>query len=1271
MKRLALFLTLAVTACASASLWAQAKPKLTQINFYDVASQKITCSGGGAVTVELLFDQNMSNAASPTIKYGRNGNYNLTLPLNGKWENEKLFQGSFTVTPNVPSEPDGEYRFLIFGAQSAASVLMDSTYSDSLKQALSIYRNANVIAGNDTIDFGVLTFGKSKRDSVYLTFAGCNNVTINSATLLNTAHFALLNNLAGTLQKGDTLFAQLRYQPASRLAHQTKLRVIYTVSAKLDTVEVVLRGRAKGPQIKFVPPASLNFGVLSVNNPLTRYALVFNAPAQEAASSDTLRITSLTSSLPAIFAVNQKQLPLILAPADTDTVRVTFTPAAAITYNESLTFATNDSSQPAGNLAIPMSGRGNINQPPDSIRAFTGNWSGGNAGYTSLDSLFICLTNNPSGVAFARVKFTQSTNDPPLNPNDFTGSSAPFVRNGVLCFYVPLRGVISSGRWNCYLWLDGTNGASGFARAAYASITYDNTAPVINSLNVTSPWPGGFPYITNAASLSVCWSTEDVSGISEVRWKFVPTPGAPTSNTDTQNGGTFKGNGLTCATIPLSQLGNNRWYCYVWLVDRSGNSGFANAVQSVLRIDRKIPGRPGAPTARTIPATTWFGANQILGLTLTLPDTARDAARVRWKFKTPPAANTIPDGEAALVRSGNTASFNVLFNNAALCGDDSLYYWVADSAGNVSALNNSFARYRFDMCPPAITRIASLNNNVALIGQAFRDRILIRDPDSGVDTVWVNYRFGGANVEEPALAARRVANTDTFLFDIPVAGVTKRGVEYRVTARDLIPNEGRGPSNEIGCNTDGYNWYPIRARATGEGDFRIDQDGRAVPLISGADSTFYQLVSIPYQTDNTSNAANALQDDLGAYDKTQWRLFDYHPENALATRWAEGASARPFAPGRSFFLITRQANIVLDSGPANTRRTVCSDTLTLYEGWNLIATPFNFPVHRESMSLLNSNTLLSLRSFERGWDISDVMDPWRGYALYVTRASGSNSEAPIRLVVKPIAVPGRIGKESAQPFALQTNEWAVKIAAHAGEVHDRDNWAGVRMSAQSGFDELELAEPPVIGGYVALSFSRPEWQQPAQHFSTDFRPSHEEEQAWEFEVRTNQTHANVRLSFDLLGDLPAAAQVYLIDEALGLAQNLRANAEYVFRTGAAPAQKKLKLIVGSEQFAAKQAGEIALVPEKFEVLQNFPNPFNPETSIRYNLPEAASVSVVIYDQLGRRVRTLLENVTQQAGYQNILWDGRDAAGKQVATGVYLYKITAGKQALVRKMLLAK
>ncbi len=81
------------------------------------------------------------------------------------------------------------------------------------------------------------------------------------------------------------------------------------------------------------------------------------------------------------------------------------------------------------------------------------------------------------------------------------------------------------------------------------------------------------------------------------------------------------------------------------------------------------------------------------------------------------------------------------------------------------------------------------------------------------------------------------------------------------------------------------------------------------------------------------------------------------------------------------------------------------------------------------------------------------------------------------------------------------------------------------------------------------------------------------------------------------------------------------------------------------------------VPATFALAQNYPNPFNPSTTIRYALPEQARVNLSIYNMLGQRVAELTNDV-QNVGFYNVVWDGRNAAGAQVATGVYFYRIVA-------------
>ena len=95
-----------------------------------------------------------------------------------------------------------------------------------------------------------------------------------------------------------------------------------------------------------------------------------------------------------------------------------------------------------------------------------------------------------------------------------------------------------------------------------------------------------------------------------------------------------------------------------------------------------------------------------------------------------------------------------------------------------------------------------------------------------------------------------------------------------------------------------------------------------------------------------------------------------------------------------------------------------------------------------------------------------------------------------------------------------------------------------------------------------------------------------------------------------------------------------------------------------------------VIPLSFTVSQNYPNPFNPLTLIKFGLPEGEKVEIIIYNTLGQKVKTLLSEF-KEAGYHTISWDGTTNAGKKVSTGIYYYRVEAGKHMAIRKMLLLK
>ena len=95
-----------------------------------------------------------------------------------------------------------------------------------------------------------------------------------------------------------------------------------------------------------------------------------------------------------------------------------------------------------------------------------------------------------------------------------------------------------------------------------------------------------------------------------------------------------------------------------------------------------------------------------------------------------------------------------------------------------------------------------------------------------------------------------------------------------------------------------------------------------------------------------------------------------------------------------------------------------------------------------------------------------------------------------------------------------------------------------------------------------------------------------------------------------------------------------------------------------------------VIPTEFELSQNYPNPFNPNTIIKYNIPQKSFVSLKIYDMLGREIKSLVNSEKEPSTY-NVEWNGTNNFGQRVASGAYVYQITAGDFIQTKKMVYLK
>lgn len=125
-------------------------------------------------------------------------------------------------------------------------------------------------------------------------------------------------------------------------------------------------------------------------------------------------------------------------------------------------------------------------------------------------------------------------------------------------------------------------------------------------------------------------------------------------------------------------------------------------------------------------------------------------------------------------------------------------------------------------------------------------------------------------------------------------------------------------------------------------------------------------------------------------------------------------------------------------------------------------------------------------------------------------------------------------------------------------------------------------------------------------------------------------------------------------------ETILAGMSYLYRIGA----------VSMEKEWYSQNVSLVVPPKPTTLYQNFPNPFNPSTRIAFYLESPEHVSLVIYDVNGSVVRTLIDGA-RPAGRHTALWNGSNEGGRRIASGVYYYRLTAGKRSFTKKLVVVR
>ena len=171
-------------------------------------------------------------------------------------------------------------------------------------------------------------------------------------------------------------------------------------------------------------------------------------------------------------------------------------------------------------------------------------------------------------------------------------------------------------------------------------------------------------------------------------------------------------------------------------------------------------------------------------------------------------------------------------------------------------------------------------------------------------------------------------------------------------------------------------------------------------------------------------------------------------------------------------------------------------------------------------------------------------------------------------------------------------------------------------------------------------------------------------------LKSQLVRQSIALRWTLWKTLPDGWTTVLVDEEEGVAVPLLEQESYAVQTGAkAPNLRRFTVLAGPPEFVQKQSS-IPVQPVEFALSQNYPNPFNPSTTVEYALPKNGRVRLTLYNLLGQRIRTLLDQ-DQKKGYHKVVWDGDNDRGLRASSGIYIYRLEFLDRVAVRKLVLVK
>ena len=415
----------------------------------------------------------------------------------------------------------------------------------------------------------------------------------------------------------------------------------------------------------------------------------------------------------------------------------------------------------------------------------------------------------------------------------------------------------------------------------------------------------------------------------------------------------------------------------------------------------------------------------------------------------------------------------------------------------------------------------------------------------------------------------------------------------------------------------------------------------------GIESERWRMMSWPGVLDDNALAKSSLDKGHVFYD---WDI----PTN----NWTKPEAIEP---GKAYWFKHKYTNNASfsNSKSAGTAVPLVDYEIELNKGWNIIGSPFSFPVEMQYNATDISGLYLFGEDSKDGWQQpQESMSPWAGYAIHANTGGQS-------ITLNPFPA---INEQEAAGRMVAENGWSIHLHVDGEYFFDHSNVIGRLNDATDYEDGYDVPSLPNLDHFIKLSIDLN--NNSNFNYSSDIRSINEFNGVWNLRLN-GKGHLNpVTISANVNSSLPDGLVVQVVDIPNRMVYDQ-------FLVNGITIDDKLtesydmKLVAGDEQYVEETVLKIlSEIPEEFSLSQNYPNPFNPLTKIDFSLPKTGRVVITIYNLLGQEVTTLI-NQRLDYGYHTVTWQGTDRMGRPVGSGVYFSELKAAGNRKTRKMLLLK